>query len=170
MPDTDVGSFIAAFLVIVGLQLVGFTVSHRPASPFVRILLVGTVVVFLLVMPIWWAILAGIALTAAVLLFEPPVSAPTALAALFGFLLGFVAMVPVVYSILWTSQHLVGRAAILPALFGSAFVVSGLFFASLRSFGDSKPVKLLNCALFGASVCLFSGGVLSIVFWDAFKT
>ena len=131
----------------------------------VRIVAAGAVVILFLLMPIVWATLAGVALIAVVLLLEPRIVNRDTLVTLLLFVLDFLAMVPVVFAILWIGVHSSGRDVFLPVLFGSAFMVSGLFLFSLKSLRHSMPARLLSSALFGASACLLLAGILLAIFW-----
>lgn len=169
MASADLGSLLLGAVVIAG-QTVGFAISRRPTSPLLRVLLVLAVVVLFLAMPLWWAVVCGIALTLAVLLLEPTLVNRATLERILAFTLGLVAMIPVVYVTLWTAQHTVGRIAIPPALFGSAFAAFALLLAWLKAVRPRASVQPVGWALLGASACLFLGGILSIVFWDVFAT
>lgn len=143
--------------------------GRRLGWPLTGLLLAG-VVSLLLVLPLWLSIPASFGLAATFLLLGPEMTKPYVLANTVAFVLGFLVMIPVIYAILLISQHSVGRDAILPALFGSAFVVFALFLGSLASWRDSKRARLLSSALLGASVSLLVGGILSAIFWNAFTT
>ncbi len=144
---------------VIGGQLVAFAVRNSPPFPWLRVVLVVTVVILFLVVPLLWAILVSVVLILAILVSEP----------LLAFALGFLAMIPVVYAILWTAQHTVGRDVILPTLFGSSLLIFGLSLSS-RVSGANKHGILIRLALLGSSACLLLGGILSAIFWSAFTT
>lgn len=138
----------------------------RSASPMARIVAAGAVVILFLLMPIVWAIVAGVALVAVVLLLEPRIANRDTMVALLLFVVGFLAKVPVVFAILWVGVRSSGRDVFLPTVFGSALMVSALFLFSLKSWRDSMAARLLSSGLSEASGGLLLAASLLAVFWQ----
>lgn len=162
MPDLE--AFILA-AVVIGMQVVAFAAFGRPTSAGIRILTVGAVVIFFLIMPEWWAALTGVGFSVAVWLCA---AHRGVLSALLVFVAGFLGVIPVFYGILWISVHALGRGPILSTLVVSAFVIVALLLSSIRAGWAKKPGKAPGLVLLGASVCLLAGAIFSLVSWDAF--